>query len=66
MKLLDALKLLGLIEDIKAQVEDLAEMPLGDETQVYLPVAKGLNALLIRGRGGKRYRIVGVIAQRER
>lgn len=66
MKILDALKLLGIIEDLKAGVEELSEMPLGEETKVYLPEAKRLNALLIKGRVGKRYRVVGVIVERER
>lgn len=57
MKLLDAWRLMNALAEVEATVADLDELPIGDKADVKIPDAHKLAALLMRGKGGSRYRI---------
>lgn len=66
MNLWDAYRLIAVVDEVKSQLAEAADSTIGTEGQLPIPDAKRLNALLVKGRGGRRVRITGIVYEREK
>ena len=55
-----------LAAEFKAVAHEGDAAAVGDDVTVELPEAQNLNMLLVKGKGGKRFRIHAVVAVREK
>ncbi len=65
-KIGDALTLIATIEALKAELAGVNDKEVGETTIIEVPEAKRLNALLLKGKAGSRFRITGVVLEREK